>query len=110
MKICCVAERVLLPWQLVRVHGPSMVPVLRTGDLVIVRHGAHIHPGDVVLARFADLDRWVLKRAVRAVDGGWWVESDNATAGGDSRTHGAAEVSARVVLVLRRWRIGRPGH
>jgi phage repressor protein C with HTH and peptisase S24 domain len=91
----------LMPWQLVRVVGPSMVPALRDGDRVIVRHGARVRPGDVVLARFADLpDRLVVKRAERPAAGGWWVRSDNPAAGGDSETHGPADVLARAVLVL----------
>ena len=95
-----------LPWQLVRVSGPSMVPTLRHGDTVLVRHGARIRPGDVVLATYRALpDQLVLKRAVRRQDGGWWLASDNSFAGGDSETHGVAEVLARVVL---RVRPGRP--
>ena len=96
--------RHLLPWQRVEVSGPSMSPTLRHGDALIVRHGARIRPGDVVLARFRTLpDRLVLKRAVRPRDGGWWLASDNSFAGGDSDTHGVADVLARVT-----WRV-RPG-
>jgi hypothetical protein len=40
----------------------------------------------------------VVKRAVRAADGGWWLASDNSFAGGDSAVHGVADVVARVVL------------
>jgi SOS-response transcriptional repressor LexA len=106
-------DRALLGWQLAWVRGPSMVPAVRPGDAVLLRHAAVVRPGDVVLARFADLpDRYVVKRAVRAVDGGWWLASDNAAAGGDSGVHGAAEVLARAVLLLRRgwWprRVPRP--
>jgi phage repressor protein C with HTH and peptisase S24 domain len=96
-----VVPAALLPWQFVLVRGVSMLPTLREGDRVLVRHGARIRPGDVVLARFADLpDRLVLKRAERRVAGGWWVGSDNAAVGGDSGTHGPAEVLARVVARL----------
>jgi phage repressor protein C with HTH and peptisase S24 domain len=98
--------RAALPWQRIDVRGPSMVPTLRPGDVVIVRHGARVRPGDVVLARFRDLpDRLVLKRAVRPEAGGWWLASDNTFAGGDSDSHGVADVLARVVL---RVRPGRP--
>ena len=98
----------LFPWQVVRVAGPSMVPVLRDGDTVLVRHGAHIDPGAVVLARYRSMpSRLVLKRAVREQDGGWWLASDNAAAGGDSSVHGPADVDARVVLRIRRGRIRR---
>jgi phage repressor protein C with HTH and peptisase S24 domain len=99
----------LLPWQVVRVAGPSMVPTLADGDTVLARYGAKVRPGDVVLATFRALpDRLVLKRAVRAQDGGWWLASDNVFAGGDSETHGVADVRARVVLRLRPGRPGRP--
>lgn len=103
---------VLLPWQLARVSGPSMVPTLRHGDVVLVRHGARVRCGDVVLACFRTMpQRPVVKRAVRPADGGWWLASDNAAAGGDSAQHGVADVLARVVLVApreRRWRVARP--
>ena len=60
------AYAALLPWQWVRVSGPSMVPTLRDGDRVVVRHGAPIRPGDVVLASYPTMPgRLVLKRAVR---------------------------------------------
>ena len=93
----------ILPLQLVRVIGPSMVPALHHGDTVIVWHGARVRPGHVVLATFRERPgRLVLKRAVRAVDGGWWLASDNAFAGGDSAAHGIADVHGRVWLRMAR--------
>ncbi len=104
----CGMQRVLIPWQRVRVSGPSMVPTVRDGDVVIVRHGARIRPGDVVLARFRELpSRYVLKRAVHEQDGGWWLSSDNVAAGSDSSSHGVADVHARVVARIRRGRVRR---
>lgn len=89
----------MLPWQRVHVSGPSMSPTLRHGDVLIVRHGARVRSGDLVLARYRALpDRLVLKRAVRPDGDGWWVASDNPFAGGDSAAHGVADVLARVVL------------
>jgi phage repressor protein C with HTH and peptisase S24 domain len=103
--------RSLLPWGRVEVSGPSMSPTLRHGDVLLVRHGARVRPGDVVLARFRTLpDRLVLKRVVRPDGDGWWLASDNPFAGGDSDTHGVADVLARVVLRLgpgRPRRLGR---
>jgi hypothetical protein len=88
--------RTLLPWQLVRVSGPSMVPTLRHGDRVLVRWGARVHPGDVVLGRFRSLpELLVIKRADHRLDGGWHLRSDNGYAGGDSSSHGVADVLAR---------------
>lgn len=85
-----------------------MVPTLRHGDVVIVRHGAQVRPGDVVLARFRDgPDRPVLKRVSRREGAGWWLVSDNAAAGGDSSVHGVADVHARVILCWRRGTLPR---
>jgi phage repressor protein C with HTH and peptisase S24 domain len=87
-----------------------MVPTLRDGDTVVVRRGARIRPGDVVLATFRALPyRYVVKRAVRPQDGGWWLASDNEFAGGDSRSHGVADVHARVVLRVAPGRPRRVG-
>ncbi len=85
-----------------------MVPTLRHGDTLLVRHGARIRPGDVVLGQFADQPgRYVVKRAVRAEGARWHLHSDNDLTEGDSRQHGAADVLGKVVLVwpmgLGRW-------
>jgi phage repressor protein C with HTH and peptisase S24 domain len=82
-----------------------MVPTLRDADRVVVWHGAVVRPGDVVLATFRSMPgRLVLKRTIRAQDGGWWLASDNPAAGGDSSSHGVADVHARAVLRLRAGR------
>lgn len=83
------------------VAGPSMAPVLRDGDCVLVRPGARVRAGDVVVARFpARPQLLVVKRAVRPDGALWWVEGDNPDVSDDSRRYGPAEVLARVVL---RW-------
>ena len=93
----------LFPLQRVLVSGPSMVPTLRPGDLVLVVRGAAVRPGSVVLARFHSLpDRYVVKRLLSAGPAGAVLGSDNAAAGGDSGVHGPAEVFGRVVL---RWSV-----
>jgi phage repressor protein C with HTH and peptisase S24 domain len=99
----------VLPWQTVRVVGPSMVPTLYDGDVVVVRHGAPVRPGDVVLARFRSLpDLYVVKRVDGPDGDGWLLRSDNELAGGDSRSHGVADVLARVVLRLPGQGLRRP--
>jgi len=86
----------------VLVEGPSMLPTLRPGDCLVVLAGARVRPGHVVVARFpARPDLLVVKRVVRQVDGGWWVESDHPSVTDDSRRYGPAEVLSRVVL--RYW-------
>ena len=95
-------------WMPVLVHGPSMVPVLRHGDAVLVRRGARIRPGDIVVGVFrARPDLLVVKRAVRQVDGGWWLESENSQVTDDSRRYGPATVHGRVVW--RYWPPSLPG-
>jgi nickel-type superoxide dismutase maturation protease len=91
----------------VLVRGPSMAPTLRNGDALLVRRGARgVRPGDVVVARFRSRpDLLVVKRAVRAQDGGWWVRGDNDLVTDDSRAYGVADVVGRVLL--RYW--PRPG-
>ncbi|MEZ0074463.1 helix-turn-helix transcriptional regulator [Planotetraspora sp. GP83] len=88
----------------VSVVGDSMLPVLRPGDWLLVRRGAVIRPGDVVVARRPH--GLIVKRAFRLTEDGWWLESDNQQAAGrqDSWDFGAVpatEIVGRVVL--RYW-------
>jgi phage repressor protein C with HTH and peptisase S24 domain len=84
-----------------------MVPTLRDGDALLVRRGGRAtRPGDVVVATFRTRPGLlIVKRAVRACDGGWEVRGDNALVTDDSRAYGVADVVGRVVL--RYW--PRPG-
>jgi phage repressor protein C with HTH and peptisase S24 domain len=96
-------------WVLARVTGPSMSPTVRHGDRLLVRRVGRrdgVRAGDVVLARFAARpELLVVKRVVRAVPGGHWVEGDNPLVADDSRAFGTAVVVGRVVGRL--W--PRPG-
>ena len=87
-------------WVLARVAGPSMSPTVRHGDRLLVRRvrrPGDVRPGDVVLARFpARPDLLVVKRVVRPVEGGHWVEGDNPVVADDSRAFGTAVVVGRV--------------
>ena len=88
-------------WVLARVAGPSMSPTVRHGDRLLVRRVGRrdgVRAGDVVLARFpARPELLVVKRVVRAVAGGHWVEGDNPLVADDSRAFGTAVVVGRVV-------------
>ena len=93
-------------WRRVAVRGPSMSPALHDGDVVLVRFGAPVRPGDVVLVQWpARPGQLSVKRAARAVDGGWWVAGDNPFGSTDSRTLGPAATPA--VVRYRLW--PRPG-
>ena len=90
----------------VLVQGPSMLPTLRPGDCLLVRPGARVRPGDLVVARFpCRPELLVVKRAVRPVGAQWWIEGDNGAATDDSRAYGPADVQARVLL--RYWPLRR---
>ena len=90
------------------VHGRSMEPGLREGDRLLVRYGARVRPGDRVLVRFPDgtlaVKRAAEARTTRTGDPGWWVLSDNAEEGVDSRHRGVLPAGAvRAVVLLRVW-------
>ena len=94
----------LFAWQRVRVLGNSMTPTLLAGDWLLVRHGAPVRPGAIVLARFRSRpDLAVIKRAIAESDGGWLLGSDNPGAGSDSRQYGPAEVHA---VAIWHWGTG----
>ncbi|MDH6575614.1 nickel-type superoxide dismutase maturation protease [Kitasatospora sp. MAP5-34] len=94
-----------LPFGVVDVAGPSMVPTLYEGDLVLVRYGCRIRPGAVVLFRHPlRQDLLVVKRAEGRRGRGWWLLSDNHFVDSDSREYGAVPddlVLGRVLLRLR---------
>ncbi len=91
----------------VRVDGESMLPALRSGDALLVRWGAPVRPGDLVLAHpLARPGLLVVKRArLDLGDGDWDVTADNPLVAGRGWTSGPAHVVARVVLRL--WPPGR---
>jgi SOS-response transcriptional repressor LexA len=76
-----------------------MSPTLKDGDCLLVRRGARIRPGDVVVARFRERpDLLVVKRSVEPCDGGWLLASDNPYVTGPG---GVADVEAKVLF--RYW-------
>lgn len=95
-----------LPWvSLVTVRGPSMVPALRPGDLVLaarVRSRSWVRPRTVALVSWAGQPGLLaVKRVVRSMPGGYWVEGDNPYGSDDSRSYGVATV--RAVVLVRVW-------
>lgn len=79
-----------------------MSPTVRDADVVLVRFGAPVRPGDVVLVRWpARPGQLSVKRAVRPDGAGWWVLGDNPDGSTDSRTLGPAQVVA--VVRARLW-------
>jgi phage repressor protein C with HTH and peptisase S24 domain len=89
-----------------------MLPTLRPGDLLLVRYGAKVTPGRLVLAQFPDgvliVKRAVEARQTRTGDPGWWLLSDNPEDGIDSRHRGViSDTEVLATVVARLWR--RPG-
>ena len=85
-----------------------MRPVLAPGDRLVVRYGAAVRPGALVLARFADgtlaVKRAAEPRTSRTGAPAWWLLSDNADAGVDSRHRGpVADDDVLAVVVGRVW-------
>ncbi|MFD7920133.1 nickel-type superoxide dismutase maturation protease [Streptomyces sp. NPDC059740] len=97
--------RGLRAFGLAEVHNPSMVPTLNPGDRLVVRYGAPVRPGDVVVVRHPfRQDLLIVKRAVERREGGWWVRGDNPFVENDSREFGTVPdelVVARALLRLR---------
>jgi phage repressor protein C with HTH and peptisase S24 domain len=93
--------------RVVRVAGESMLPTLRGGDLLLVRTGAPVRVGRLVIVRLPD-GTTAVKRAVHRVPEGWWVERDNPAAGVDSWRVGAIPpVDVLGVVVARIWPLRR---
>jgi nickel-type superoxide dismutase maturation protease len=101
-----------LPYQLVEVTGPSMVPTLRHGDWLLIQYvkGPEavrdvVREGDVVVLRHPlQQDLLIVKRAVERRDGGWWVLGDNTFAESDSRQFGAVPDERVLARGLGRFR------
>ena len=100
-------------WPLLRVEvaEQSMLPALRPGDWLLARRTRRIRPGQVVLAWHPSRPGFLLlKRAARRVEGdgevggGWWLESDNPSAGAvDSSRFGPVPEEKVVGRVLVRY-------
>ncbi len=94
-----------LPFGLAEVTGPSMVPTLRHGDRLLVRYGAVVRAGDVVVLRHPlQQNLLIVKRAVERRDSGWWVLGDNPFAESDSRVFGTVPDELVLARVLGRFR------
>ena len=96
----------------VAVAERSMEPALHPGDWLLTWRGLRgrrprrVRPGQLVVARHpGQLDLLLVKRAVRDVPDGWWLESDNPGAGAvDSRSFGPVPVGLiRARVLLRYW-------
>jgi nickel-type superoxide dismutase maturation protease len=97
-------------WPLFRVEVAelSMLPALRPGDWLLALRTRRIRPGQVVLARHpVRADFLLVKRAIRRVDGGWWLESDFPEAPGAADSNRFGPVPDELIVgrvLVRYWR------
>ncbi|MEV6677173.1 nickel-type superoxide dismutase maturation protease [Streptomyces erythrochromogenes] len=94
-------------FEVVEVTGPSMVPTLLDGDRLVVRYGAAVRPGDIVVLRHPfQQDLLVVKRAVERRPGGsWWVLGDNPyNETGDSTVYGPVPGELVLATAVLRFR------
>jgi hypothetical protein len=85
------------------VHGHSMLPTLRDGDVLLLDRHAEVGPGTVVVALLPDRTVAV-KRVAHREPGGWWLERDNPRHGVDSWQVGSIPDGDVVGVVrLRLW-------
>lgn len=89
----------LIPWFTAVVHGPSMVPTLRHGDVLLIVRTRKVRPGDIAVARFQSRPDLLVVKRVQRVDGQLcWLVGDNPLIRDDSRTYGVAQPVGRVLL------------
>jgi hypothetical protein len=86
-----------------------MRPALAPGDRLLVQYAADPRPGRLVLARFPDGTLTVKRVAYPSTTAsgrpGWYLLSDNAEAGVDSRHRGPiADEDVLAVVRARVWR------
>lgn len=91
-----------------------MEPTLLAGERLLVRYAARPGAGDLVVARFVDgtvtVKRAIERRVTRTGEPGWWLLSDNADEGVDSRHRGVVpEADVWAVVRGRVWPLTRVG-
>ena len=90
-----------------------MRPTLKPGDRLLVRYGARVRPGSLVLARLADgtlaVKRASGRRTTATGRPGWWMLSDDPAVGVDSRHRGPVpDEDVLAVVMARVWPRPRP--
>lgn len=90
-----------------------MLPTLRPGNRLLVRYGQNPAVGDLVLARFVDgtlaVKRVAASSPTRTGEPGWYLVSDNAAEGIDSRHRGPVCHDDVIAVVRGRvWPVPAP--
>jgi signal peptidase I len=90
------------------VVNDSMRPTLAPGDRVLLDYRRRPRPGALVVARLPGgvtaVKRATERRETELGEPGWWLLSDNAAVGTDSRRYGAVpDDDVVAVVLLRVW-------
>lgn len=92
-------------FRVARIHGDSMVPKFRSGDLVLIKSANQAKRNQVVIAQRPDREELlIIKRVITITNQGYWLQGDNAEFSDDSRLFG--EVSKDLikgVVLFRYW-------
>jgi signal peptidase I len=94
------------------VVNESMLPTLVPGDRVLLDYRRTPRPGDLVVARLPGgvvaIKRASERRTTELGEPGWWLLSDNAGQGSDSRRYGAvSDADVLAVAIRRMWPVWR---
>jgi phage repressor protein C with HTH and peptisase S24 domain len=89
-----------------------MLPTLRPGDRVLLDYRRRPRPGGLVVARLPGgvvaVKRAEERRMTELGEPGWWLVSDNAAEGSDSRHYGVVPEDDVLAVVVRRiWPLRR---
>ena len=90
--------------QAFRVEGDSMLPILKSGDTVLVNPRAKIKPGDIVAANHPYIAKMKLIKRVESIDaqGRFVLRGDNPQESTDSRSFGSLAKNELVGKVVCR--------
>jgi phage repressor protein C with HTH and peptisase S24 domain len=99
-------------WGFARVANRSMRPTLEPGDRLLLDYRRRPVAGDLVVARLPGgvvaVKRAAERRRTDLGEPGWWLLSDNAAEGADSRRYGAVSEADVMAVVRRRiWPLRR---
>jgi len=96
-------KRPRTPFIIRQVHGDSMLPTLKPGQLIVGRYKT-LKNGDVVIVRHQGLEK--IKRVTAISGDSLFIEGDNPRASRDSRQFGPV-LKENVVAVVTFPRVGR---